>query len=470
MNNINLNGSGAKILLTGATNLVGVMVLEKLLRDQYNDIDSIYVLIRPSEGVERRLEQIFSTSLFDCLRSSHPSFVDKVIGIAGDPTQPKLGIDCDVAAKLSCSIETIIHCANSNEFCLPIKEAFEANTMDVVRLLELADKCTKLHGIVYVSSAYVNANIKNSVIEEQVYPFPIGDPKYLVENIPIVPQSGLESLEAHVLTEYPNTYTFAKALGEHVLISKSNRWNIAIVRPSIVSSSIMSPTPGWMHGLSAISSITALVGLGIVDCIPVQAQAVVDLVPVDYVASMIVAALHVVKHQPGYKVYHATSSCLNPLTWDMFRAGVVDGWKRQPRLEKSFGPVRLNLEPDVNAFKDTVKTSRQRLFTEEACKIIKRDPTGSKRIIKLAAMMDGIYSTYLDFCTNQWLFKSHNVVELEAKQMLPSNHVTRNIFATMNWNEYLANFTAGIRSYALDKNPPPKDLVAVPQSSQHIST
>ncbi|KAJ9087385.1 hypothetical protein DSO57_1033786 [Entomophthora muscae] len=71
--------------------------------------------------------------------------------------------------------------------------------MGVVRLLELADKCKNLQGIVHVSTAYVNCNLKSIVIEEKVYPIAIGDPHYLVENIPKISQPELDSLEESVL-------------------------------------------------------------------------------------------------------------------------------------------------------------------------------------------------------------------------------------------------------------------------------
>ncbi|KAJ9053737.1 cyclin-dependent kinase inhibitor far1 [Entomophthora muscae] len=457
MNNINIGNTGKKIFLTGVTGFVGMAVLEKILRDQYDQVDCIYTLARASKGEApaARVEKVMNNPVFDTLRKSHPNFSSKVVAVEGDLSKDGLGLSKEDTAKLASVVETIVHCAASIEFCLPIKEAFGINTMGVVRLLELADKCKNLQGIVHVSTAYVNCNLKSIVIEEKVYPITIGDPHYLIENIPLVGQPELDSLEKCVLKEYPNTYTFTKALTEHVLVSKSNRWNIAIVRPSIITSAICSPIPGWIHGLAAIAGVSTLIGLGVIDALPVQSQGVVDVVPVDYVASIVVGAMNIIKYQPGYKVYHATSSCINPLTWEMFRVGILSGWSKQTNLEKRVFPPNLELIPDIKEFDERIKQTRQRMFSAEAYKMAKKDPAGAKKVLGMVGRIDSSYKNFLFFGINQWIYKAHNVIELESKQKLPANHISRNILATMDWNEYLDNFTSGLRRFALEKNTNP---------------
>ncbi|KAJ9066069.1 cyclin-dependent kinase inhibitor far1 [Entomophthora muscae] len=454
MKNINISNTGKKIFLTGVTGFVGMAVLEKILRDQYDLIDCVYTLARASKGEAptTRVEKVLKNPVFDTLRKSYPNFSSKVVAVEGDLSQDGLGLSEEDTDKLASVVETIVHCAASIEFCLPLKEAFGINTMGVVRLLGLADKCKNLQGIVHVSTAYVNCNLKSIVIEEKVYPIAIGDPHYLVDNIPKISQPELDSLEESVLKEYPNTYTFTKALTEHVLVSKSSQWNIAIVRPSIITSAICSPTPGWIHGLAAIAGVSTLIGLGAIDILPVQPQGVVDVVPVDYVASIVVGAMNIIKDQPGYKVYHATSSCINPLTWEMFRAGILDSWLKQTNLAKRVFPPSLDLIPDLDEFEERVKQTRKRMFSSEAYSMAKRDPAGAKKVLGLVGRMDNSYKNFLFFGINQWIYKAHNIIDLESKQKLPANHVSRNILATMDWQEYLENFTKGIRYFVLEKH------------------
>ena len=53
----------------------------------------------------------------------------------------------------------------------------------------------------------------------------------------------LSAFTAPLIGEYPNTYTFTKALAEHLIQKESDVLRFMIVRPSIVSSSISDPFP-----------------------------------------------------------------------------------------------------------------------------------------------------------------------------------------------------------------------------------
>ncbi|KAJ9079058.1 Fatty acyl-CoA reductase 2, partial [Entomophthora muscae] len=158
MKNINISNTGKKIFLTGVTGFVGMAVLEE---DPTRPIRSNRLCIHPcpclqGEAPATRVEKVLKNPVFDTLRKSHPNFSSKVVAVEGDLSQDGLGLSEEDTDKLASVVETIVHCAASIEFCLPLKEAFGINTMGVVRLLELADKCKNLQGIVHVSTAYVN--------------------------------------------------------------------------------------------------------------------------------------------------------------------------------------------------------------------------------------------------------------------------------------------------------------------------
>ncbi|KAJ9058055.1 hypothetical protein DSO57_1016395 [Entomophthora muscae] len=165
--------------------------------------------------------------------------------------------------------------------------------------------------------------------------------------------------------------------------------------------------------------------------------------------------MNIIKYQPGYKVYHATSSCINPLTWEMFCVEILVGWSKQTNLEKRVFLPNLELVPDLKEFDEQVKQTRQRMFSAEAYKMAKKDPAGAKKVLGMVGRIDSSYKNFIFFGINQWIYKAHNVIELESKQKLSANHVSRNILATMDWNEYLDNFTSGFRCFALEKNTNP---------------
>lgn len=60
----------------------------------------------------------------------------------------------------------------------------------------------------------------------------------------------------------PNTYTFTKALTERLLQSESGYLPVAIVRPSIVLSSLREPVAGWVDNWNGPTGIIAAAGKG----------------------------------------------------------------------------------------------------------------------------------------------------------------------------------------------------------------
>lgn len=86
-----------------------------------------------------------------------------------------------------------------------------------------------IQALVHVSSAYVNAALKEA--DEKVYPAPAEVEKILK----IVKDLGDKELDAAtpgILGDHANTYTFTKHLAEHEVLNGSLR-AAAIVRPSM---------------------------------------------------------------------------------------------------------------------------------------------------------------------------------------------------------------------------------------------
>uniref|UniRef100_A0ACD5VZJ7 Uncharacterized protein n=1 Tax=Avena sativa TaxID=4498 RepID=A0ACD5VZJ7_AVESA len=54
---------------------------------------------------------------------------------------------------------------------------------------------------------------------------------------------------------WPNTYVFTKAMGEMVLGHLGCKLPVVIVRPSIITSLLKEPLPGWMEGIRTIDSV-----------------------------------------------------------------------------------------------------------------------------------------------------------------------------------------------------------------------
>ena len=57
---------------------------------------------------------------------------------------------------------------------------------------------------------------------------------------------------------WPNTYVFTKAMGEMLVGDLKENLSVVIIRPTIVTSTLKEPFPGWVEGIRYMSSIMLL--------------------------------------------------------------------------------------------------------------------------------------------------------------------------------------------------------------------
>lgn len=66
--------------------------------------------------------------------------------------------------------------------------------------------------------------------------------------------------------------------------------SVNIVRPSIIGGSYIEPFEGWTDTFSAAGGLTLAGGVGIINYVHGNGNNVADLVPVDFVSNIIIAA------------------------------------------------------------------------------------------------------------------------------------------------------------------------------------
>ena len=166
---------GQRILITGASGLLGQAVLEKLLR-ALPDVEEIVVLLRARgrASAQDRLADLFRSPLFDRLRAERPGFDDwwptKVSVVAGQLGRAQLGLDAHAWAALARRLTAIIHMGALASFDEPLDRVLEVNTsgsLDVLELARAADNAPLVH----VSTCYVCGNTAGTHREE---PLPWG--------------------------------------------------------------------------------------------------------------------------------------------------------------------------------------------------------------------------------------------------------------------------------------------------------
>ncbi len=173
--------AGKEVLITGATGLVGKVLLEKILHD-LPEIPRVYVLIRKkvsragkTDSPQERLhKEILASSAFDRLRQIHgdsfSSLVrDKVEAVPGDLAEEHLGMDDLTRLRLQERVRVIINCAAVVTFDAPIGAALNLNTLGPMRILEFARGCAD-PVVAHVSTCYVNGTREGVVSEDPLDP------------------------------------------------------------------------------------------------------------------------------------------------------------------------------------------------------------------------------------------------------------------------------------------------------------
>src|SRR5499433_2813489 len=142
---------------------------------------------------------------------------------------------------------------------------------------------------------------------------------------------------------WPNIYTYAKALGEQLVAAETGIVR-SIVRPSIVESAKSYPFPGWNEGFTTTAPIIFMTLKGQRQ-LPANPKLILDITPVDQVASVMLAvAAQACVEQPKL-VYQAATGAANPN--DMERIiGMVGLFTRQQEMEKKEG---LRLFREISA-------------------------------------------------------------------------------------------------------------------------
>ncbi|XP_027761414.1 fatty acyl-CoA reductase 1-like, partial [Empidonax traillii] len=307
--------NGKTVLITGATGFVGKVLVEKLLRSS-PEVKAVYILVRPKAGqsMQERVANMLKCKVFDRVREDCPNFHEKIKPINAELTQPKLAISAEDEEELLTRVNIVFHCAATVRFDEPLKHALQLNVMGTQRLLELARQMQNLEAFIHISTAY--ANCVRKCIEEIIYP-PPAEPKKLFDLVEWLDESIIQDITPKLLGEWPNTYTYTKALSEYLIQQEKGNLNIAIIRPSIVGASWHEPFPGWIDNFNGTSGIFIAAGKGILRTVIANNEAVADMIPVDVAINLTLAAgWYTAVHRPkNLLVYNCTTGGINPFFW-----------------------------------------------------------------------------------------------------------------------------------------------------------
>jgi fatty acyl-CoA reductase len=362
---------GKTVLLIGATGFIGKVWLGHILQD-LPEIGRIYLLVRRNRAhtsVDRFRRIIEESPAFDVLAEKYGNNLEDFLTahvevVEGDLTRPDLGLAPDVAPKLGRTLDVIINSSGLTDFNPELRDAVAANLCSTANLVDFLRGCDHA-ALLHLSTCYV-AGARDGRIPEQTEPnyTPLRVPGFSAEHEWQALEKMAEEIEAESLSPkvteelrrqavqkktaaknlhgaalenqirknrmrrvrqslidagmrranalgWPNTYTLTKSLAESLLTTRGRGLPIAIVRPSIVESSIEKPFPGWNEGINTSASLSWLLGTYFRQ-LPTNERKALDVIPVDIVArgmTLIATALVERRHQP---VYQLATSVTNP--------------------------------------------------------------------------------------------------------------------------------------------------------------
>lgn len=131
------------------------------------------------------------------------------------------------------NIDIIYHCAACIRFDDSLTSAIMTNVRSTREIIKLAMEVKHLKAFIHISTAYCNVNKELTVMEEKLYP-ENGDWRQAIELAEKGDKRITDILTQKYIYPNPNTYTFTKALAEHLVSDMCcGKIPTAIVRPTV---------------------------------------------------------------------------------------------------------------------------------------------------------------------------------------------------------------------------------------------
>ncbi|KAL8491666.1 hypothetical protein ACS0TY_023311 [Phlomoides rotata] len=380
---------GKNIFITGATGLLGKVLVEKLLRS--TSVGKIYVLVNASDkevALDRLSKEIIGSDLFESLREKHgisyQEFVGtKLIPVVGNICAPNIGMDA-----LSSSTQTIMEEVDviiGSAACTTLNDRYDflldLNVNAPQRLMRFAKRCKKLKLFVHISTAYVNG-LREGIIHEKalimgengrgdLFPLDLTDEMNIAIKSCIASTTqdatkdlkrlGLERAAYH---GWYNAYHMTKAMAEMALNEMREDVPVLILRPAIIESCYKEPIPGWIQGNRMYDPVMISYGKGQLPAYLADPNLHTDIVPVDMVVNTAIAAIakHGISRNPQLNVYHVATDFVNPLRFsDMFDY-IYEHFSANPLSDGSESMRKMKL---FDEFSDFSKYVRDALIVSE---------------------------------------------------------------------------------------------------------
>jgi len=380
--------TGKTLFITGASGFLGKAVLATCLRE-LPELGAIRLLLRaPSDeaATERLRHQVLGARAFDGGRSVETELTletGRLSAFAGDVTAPGLGRDAPLDLS---DVDAVIHCAASVSFEQPLDEMLELNVLGTLAIVEALRRSGSEPNFVHVSTAYA-AGMRTGLVLERPSGQAPAEPavdmgaeldvarawrrdieiesrlpehqhRFVAEAREEVGPAGAPAIGARAeqarrrwagtqLSErgrersralgWSDAYGLSKALTERALLAQGMS-SLTIVRPTIIESALRRPHPGWLEALKVADPIILAYAAGLIPRFPANPASRLDIVPVDFVANLcLAAAAHEPEESP--RTLQMVSGSSNPATVEQVAELVTEYFREHPLAGEDGLPV-----------------------------------------------------------------------------------------------------------------------------------
>jgi long-chain acyl-CoA synthetase len=396
---------GRSLFLLGGTGFLGKVCLSLLLDrfPGIRRVFLMVRASTEAESESRFWESIVPSPALDPLRHRYGKGLEKLLKekvevVGGDITYENLGLSESTAKRIADEIDVLLNSSGRVTFNPPLEAALKTNVTGTLNTLAFAKRMRR-PALVHVSTCFVAGNRSGEIWENEplIGYFPrkgvevsefsvekeIDDCERLAARVRDESQDKSladrfrELARKRFLEEgrdpddekalglaiarerknwirsrltdlgvakaqdwgWPNIYTYTKSLGEQLVAAEEGVVR-AIVRPAIVESAVEFPFPGWNEGFTTTAPLVRMAMRG-QNLFPVATDVILDVIPVDMVASAVLAVTAQAIVEEPELVFQVSSGDSNPSKLGRL-VDLLGLFKREHFREKPGGNRILN--------------------------------------------------------------------------------------------------------------------------------